>query len=970
MSHPETFIDSLEVKNYRCLPDGKIGPFGRFTVIAGRNGSGKSSLLEAIQICLSKSSYRVPEGNCSTGTARPPSRVSSLSLWRNGIMVSDFDENSGQKSKTQLLEELYGIQTQGQKARYLLPQLFSTHNLLTAERVVLFLEARESNELQSALEELLLGREVLDTWSYIERARLECARILQSLDAQSAKSRSTTSELQADIQKLSKHDSNVVARLVDDAKKHIHSALWGEPPADLISECGQLWAREVESKLSQLGQRIEQLQMASFGDVLPETWAQIPVVLQANKGSLDQLNQDISDVQSAADEVQLKQQKGKTEILKHSETVEKLQSDLQKRHTIRNSCREYVTWLPEIAASCASKALKHEVQLIEQTIATVRTLTKQASDLDKEPNPKQLHQEIAEAAEQEKTAREKLRATKELLSKAKSAYGMLQESLKTCETNNTAIDHSIGQLSAALETYLSLTPSTNCPACGKEWPDRAALKTAIAAHRQSLLSDSSPMAKEMVRLTQETERQLQELSRLTETHNAIRTQLNEITATLAQLKNKAATVKREYDLITQRVRDLKSIELDEPPQSPGQIVQLLNVKAFELASSSAEKTRTLDSLWAGLRREQFEAHVADIESLRDEISDSFSDIQLNAPEGHDSAPWNKLVEQLVQLETSTKMELSAATDALKIAKANDERLTLQLTQCRKDLDVKQAQLKKSLSSLVLLEKLKKLSDRLLGTGFVELQNTINFSTASERIDDVIRMMEKICAEIRAEAQRLEERNVLTVRLEKEQASLSTLECQLKRAHYLQNKLQSVRSIHDYEQDSWHTYEEKITAIFRRLHWPEDFKNIEFQKLGSANRELHVRRPASDKTVAASTQLSAGQRAALAVSTFWALNMSPKRIPPLIMMDEPIQNIDEMNTLNFLDGLRGLVEQGGRQILLTTANDRLRGLLRRKFSYLGPEYVEIDLSRDSAQACSVIARTDAEQPEYELRIVSA
>jgi len=47
------------------------------------------------------------------------------------------------------------------------------------------------------------------------------------------------------------------------------------------------------------------------------------------------------------------------------------------------------------------------------------------------------------------------------------------------------------------------------------------------------------------------------------------------------------------------------------------------------------------------------------------------------------------------------------------------------------------------------------------------------------------------------------------------------------------------------------------------------------------------------------RLSACQRAALAVNVFWALNTSRAKIPKILIMDEPVQNIDELNALNFL-----------------------------------------------------------------------
>ena len=85
------------------------------------------------------------------------------------------------------------------------------------------------------------------------------------------------------------------------------------------------------------------------------------------------------------------------------------------------------------------------------------------------------------------------------------------------------------------------------------------------------------------------------------------------------------------------------------------------------------------------------------------------------------------------------------------------------------------------------------------------------------------------------------------------------------------------------------------------------------------------------------------------------------------MDEPIQNIDELNALNFLDGLRWLVEGANRQVFLTTANQRVAGLIRRKFSYLETDFLELRLKRDGI--ISSIEYMDAHEKPIEHREIA-
>ena len=65
----------------------------------------------------------------------------------------------------------------------------------------------------------------------------------------------------------------------------------------------------------------------------------------------------------------------------------------------------------------------------------------------------------------------------------------------------------------------------------------------------------------------------------------------------------------------------------------------------------------------------------------------------------------------------------------------------------------------------------------------------------------------------------------------------------------------------------------------------------------------------------------------------------------MLLDDPIAHIDDLNILSFLDYLRYIVVRGSRQIFFATADEKLTGLFRQKFQFMGQEkYREIELSR--------------------------
>ena len=68
--YPFMKISNVHIKNFRCLHDLPI-PFENLTALVGRNGSGKSSVLKAIDIFYDLSYSVLLEDYCNRGTANP-----------------------------------------------------------------------------------------------------------------------------------------------------------------------------------------------------------------------------------------------------------------------------------------------------------------------------------------------------------------------------------------------------------------------------------------------------------------------------------------------------------------------------------------------------------------------------------------------------------------------------------------------------------------------------------------------------------------------------------------------------------------------------------------------------------------------------------------------------------------------------------------------------------------------------------
>lgn len=129
--------------------------------------------------------------------------------------------------------------------------------------------------------------------------------------------------------------------------------------------------------------------------------------------------------------------------------------------------------------------------------------------------------------------------------------------------------------------------------------------------------------------------------------------------------------------------------------------------------------------------------------------------------------------------------------------------------------------------------------------------------------------------------------------------------------------------------------DNIARIFRSIHAPREFTALHPERLSL------IRESGEEATL---SHISTGQRAALALSVFISLNFLLRRGPPVILIDDPVAHVDDLNALSFLDFLRNAVIELDRQVFFSTASTKLAELCRRKFGFLGAEFVECRLER--------------------------
>lgn len=134
--------------------------------------------------------------------------------------------------------------------------------------------------------------------------------------------------------------------------------------------------------------------------------------------------------------------------------------------------------------------------------------------------------------------------------------------------------------------------------------------------------------------------------------------------------------------------------------------------------------------------------------------------------------------------------------------------------------------------------------------------------------------------------------------------------------------------------------EEIIDVFKSIHMPKEFSSITIE----ADDRVNLKTISNEKR--SITQISTGQRSALAIAIFLTLNRSVKNAPDIIMFDDPVAFIDDLNALSFLDYLRFFALKDKKQIFFATANLKLAKLFERKFEFLGDDFKKWDLERPS------------------------
>jgi ABC-type lipoprotein export system ATPase subunit len=229
-----------------------------------------------------------------------------------------------------------------------------------------------------------------------------------------------------------------------------------------------------------------------------------------------------------------------------------------------------------------------------------------------------------------------------------------------------------------------------------------------------------------------------------------------------------------------------------------------------------------------------------------------------------------------------------------------------------------------LNSLVLIAKsFKALPSTVQHAHSDDLRSLASLANQAMKISD------ELNTQIQKERARSNEIQVLLAQIERDKVQQSKSKAESERLVQAQQVLRDLRKNHslDVGLSNFLTANlDAIQSIFSKIHLPHELRVSDLA-------ECRLERIDSEQP-ADLTRVSTGQRAALVLSIFFALNLSLRQGPPQMLIDDPIAHIDDLNALSFLDFLGDIAESGQRQVFFATANEKLANLFEKKMEFLG------------------------------------
>ncbi|MGG3271491.1 hypothetical protein ABEP16_21510 [Priestia aryabhattai] len=216
----------------------------------------------------------------------------------------------------------------------------------------------------------------------------------------------------------------------------------------------------------------------------------------------------------------------------------------------------------------------------------------------------------------------------------------------------------------------------------------------------------------------------------------------------------------------------------------------------------------------------------------------------------------------------------------------------------------------------------------------------------EDLQEKIRLLGQVLIELESQSA-IENATIEMNRLEKIfKENAAVYEKQDEKLSQLKNMSVSLKMLRkQWDKDMVEEIKIPLRKIYKRINRHTNIKDIDLLVEGKTNTMASLMATINNEEVSATNILSAGQLSVVALAIFITVAMGQKQSPfKCYFMDDPIQTMDDLNILSFIDLLRtelssDLVE-GNRfadQLFFTTCDENLERLMTHKMKSFGVNY---------------------------------
>lgn len=831
---------------FRTYPLQKNFEFGTVNLIRGVNGTGKTSLLEAVELCIC-GGIRRQDGKKPNGAR--------LYIQYSGDPGPEICPASDHAKYRERDQAWYGGHYRRNNQ---LCHNFGRFNFFDSDAAFKLSEATNRTQITEAINALLLGELATMIEERMRQFQERFAREERKLDRQVKGQRKDIEKATLQISQLEEITDTRDA-LLRELKVKADACAWKKIPTRIKLDDVALLREAAEDVSTRIDQAIERL-----------PWL--------GQLSIISINRESDHIREALKEIGEKNGLAKKTLASLERSANRL-NELDTELKLLLRLQEYHRASDAMTLLGLTADMQKQKQLVTQLKEALRLL----HNLDLS------------------TFREELVTLDELASQHNSdavkrnrAIAKLRERESSLQSKFDTIKAVVQQIKGLGQRFCEINPHSNdCPLCGAPYENLAAQ---IAA-----LEYNAPL-----------ESALQELT----------AQLSQEQASLTELLNRI----KQASLIRQAAEILFS-EAQLARQSTKSVVSILISLDEKLRS---EKTK-LEELSA--KQKRFE--------LAGFVEDELKQLLETAGELH-ALPRAKLMkrEEAKALSEDRTHELDLmrrdVREKQKLQKEIDTDIRRILKRSLRDADIEdggvELERRKTLTMEVLdemahIQKTLSISD---SAEFSSVKTRlIAFSKATERIEKALKAVEEKDALMQQLAASLVEAKTELEKIEPQHG-------RAKGAYTILTKLLGDDYKAAYIETVAREHKAKISTFFSRIHAPHEFKGVSLGSDVLLQRDTGAECPVSE--------ISTGQRAALALSIFLSLNSSVSEKAPWLLFDDPIVHVDDLNILSFFDTLRDLVLLGGRQVFFATANTKIADLFSRKFDFLGGSFKEFRLQR--------------------------